>query len=308
MLRNIFVFGKNESEHKGVIMLILELLKALILGIIEGITEWLPVSSTGHLLLFNEFFPLKQDEAFTHMLVEVIQLSAIIAVVIFFFHRLNPFSGKKSAKEKKATWILWSKILVAVVPGGVAVVAMKLLDIDLIDDPLIIANALAVYGIAFIFIERYKKDKAAMIESSDDISYKTAFFIGLFQVLSLVPGTSRSGSTIIGAMLCGVSRTAAAEFTFFLAIPAMCGASGLEVLSYAKDVAVGEIPMMGGEQIAILILAMVVSFAVSMVCVKFLMGFVKRHSFEVFGWYRIALAIIILNLIAFGICETAARV
>ena len=275
-------------------MLILELLKAFVLGIIEGITEWLPVSSTGHLLLFNEFFPLNQDTSFTHMLVEVIQLAAIIAVVVYFFGRLNPFSKKKSADEKKNTWLLWVKILVAVVPGGVAVVGMKILDIDLIDDPVIVAAALLVYGIAFIVIERLKKNKAPKIEKAEDITYKTALFIGLFQVLSLVPGTSRSGSTILGAMLLGVSRTAAAEFTFFLAIPAMCGASGLEVLSYAKDVIDGEAAMMGGEQLAILAVAMVVSFVVSLVCVKFLMGFVKRHNFEVFGWYRIALGIILL--------------
>ncbi|MBR6676655.1 MAG: undecaprenyl-diphosphate phosphatase, partial [Clostridia bacterium] len=216
-------------------MLIIELLKALVLGIIEGITEWLPVSSTGHLLLFNEFFPLKQDKAFTDMLVEVIQLAAILAVVVYFFHRINPFSPKKTKDEKKGTWMLWAKILVAVIPGGVAVVGMKIFDIDLIDDPIIIAAALVVYGIAFILIERMKRGKSFAVVTADGISFRTAFLIGLFQVLSIVPGTSRSGSTILGAMLCGVSRTAAAEFTFFLAIPAMCGASGLEVLSYAKD-------------------------------------------------------------------------
>lgn len=275
-------------------MLIFELIKAVLLGIVEGITEWLPVSSTGHLLLFNEFFPLNQDTAFTHMLVEIIQLAAILAVVLFFFYRLNPFSKKKNAEEKKATWILWSKILVAVIPGGVAVVGMKLLDIDLIDDPIIIAAALLVYGIAFIIIERLKKGKAFKIESANDISYKTALGIGLFQVLSIVPGTSRSGSTILGAMLLGVSRTAAADFSFFLAIPAMVGASGLEVLSYAKDIIDGEAAMFGFEQIAILAAAMVVSFVVSLFAVKFLTDFVKRNNFEVFGWYRIALAVILL--------------
>lgn len=275
-------------------MLILELLKALLLGIVEGITEWLPVSSTGHLLLFNEFFPLNQDKAFTDMLVEVIQLAAILAVVVYFFNRINPFSPKKTKAEKKATWVLWSKILVAVIPGGVAVVGMKLLDIDLIDDPIIIAAALVIYGIAFIIIERLKKGKEFAVISTDDISYRTALYIGLFQVLSIVPGTSRSGSTILGAMLCGVSRTAAAEFTFFLAIPAMCGASGLEVLSYAKDIIDGEAVMFGAEQLCILAVAMVVSFAVSLVCIKFLMGFVKRHSFESFGWYRIILGAILL--------------
>lgn len=275
-------------------MLIIELLKALVLGIIEGITEWLPVSSTGHLLLFNEFFPLKQDKAFTDMLVEVIQLAAILAVVVYFFHRINPFSPKKTKDEKKGTWMLWAKILVAVIPGGVAVVGMKIFDIDLIDDPIIIAAALVVYGIAFILIERMKRGKSFAVVTADGISFRTAFLIGLFQVLSIVPGTSRSGSTILGAMLCGVSRTAAAEFTFFLAIPAMCGASGLEVLSYAKDIMDGEAVMFGGEQLAILAVAMIVSFAVSLVCIKFLMGFVKKHSFESFGWYRIALGIVLL--------------
>lgn len=275
-------------------MFIIELLKSVVLGIIEGITEWLPVSSTGHLLLFNEIFPLKQDVSFTHMLVEIIQLAAIVAVVVYFFGRLNPFSKKKSKEEKRNTWVLWSKILVAVIPGGLAVVLMKLLDIDLIDDPFIIAGALIVYGVAFIVIERLKKNKAPSIVTADDISYKTALYIGLFQVLSLVPGTSRSGSTILGAMLCGVSRTAAADFTFFLAIPAMCGASGIEVLSYAKDVMDGEAQLFGAEQLIILAVAMVVSFLVSLVAIKFLMGFVKRHSFEAFGWYRIALSVLLI--------------
>lgn len=275
-------------------MLIFELLKALLLGIVEGITEWLPVSSTGHLLLFNEFFPLEQDEAFTHMLVEVIQLAAILAVVVYFFYRLNPFSRKKTADERSATWVLWTKILVAVIPGGAAVVLLKLCGIDLIDDPRIVAAALVIYGIAFIIIERLKKNKLPRIQSCDDISYRTAFLIGVFQVLSIVPGTSRSGSTILGAMLLGVSRTAAADFTFFLAIPAMCGASGIEVLSYAKDILDGEAQMFGGVQLAILAVASVVAFAVSLVAIKFLTGFVKRHSFEAFGWYRIVLGIVLL--------------
>ena len=285
-------------------MLIFELIKSFLLGIVEGITEWLPVSSTGHLLLFNEFFPLQQDEGFTHMLVEIIQLAAILAVVVFFFHRLNPFSPKKSAAEKKDTWLLWSKILVAVIPGGVAVVGMKLADIDLIDDALIISAALLIYGIAFIIIERMKKGKSAKITSANDIDYKTALYIGLFQVLSIVPGTSRSGSTILGAMLVGVSRTAAADFSFFLAIPAMVGASGLEVLSYVKDIIDGEASMFGGEQLAILAVAMIVSFLVSLFAVKFLTDFVKRHNFEVFGWYRIVLAIILIALFFAGVLKS----
>ena len=277
----------------------LDILKAIFLGIIEGITEWLPVSSTGHLLLFDEFLPLGQDKAFTHMLVEVIQLAAILAVVVYFFSRLNPFSRKKTKEERRATWMLWSKILVAVIPGGAAVVLMKLCGIDLIDDPIVVATALIVYGIAFIIIEILKKNKTPAVTCADDISYKTAFFIGVFQVLSIVPGTSRSGSTILGAMLLNVSRTAAADFTFFLAIPAMCGASGLEVLSYAKDIIDGEAEMFGGEQLVILAVAMVVAFAVSLVAIKFLTGFVKKHDFKLFGWYRIALGIVVITY--FGI-------
>ncbi|MBE6587583.1 MAG: undecaprenyl-diphosphate phosphatase [Ruminococcaceae bacterium] len=275
----------------------LELLKALLLGIIEGITEWLPVSSTGHLLLFNEFFPLNDptpDGSFTMMLVEVIQLAAILAVVVYFFGRLNPFSKKKTKEERTATWILWSKILVAVIPGGLAVVIMKLLSQDIPDNPAIIALALIVYGIAFIVIERSKKNKVPKIDKAEEISYRTAFLIGVFQVLSIVPGTSRSGSTILGAMLLGVSRTAAADFTFFLAIPAMCGASGIEVLSYAKDVIENPALMFGTQELIILLFTMAVSFVVSLVCIKFLMGFVKRHSFESFGWYRIILGAILL--------------
>ncbi len=175
---------------------------------------------------------------------------------------------------------------------------LKICGIDLIDDPFVVAGALVVYGIAFILVERFKKDKPYVVNTADDISYKTAFFIGVFQVLSIVPGTSRSGSTILGAMLLGVSRTAAADFTFFLAIPAMCGASGLEVLSYTKDVLSGEVQMFGGAQLAILAVAMVVAFVVSLVAIKFLTGFVKKHSFEAFGYYRIILGIAVIAYFA----------
>lgn len=275
-------------------MLIVELIKSILLGIVEGITEWLPVSSTGHLLLLDNIFPLAQSASFRNMLVEVIQLGAILAVVVIFFSRLNPFSAKKSKEEKKATWIMWSKILVAVIPGGVCVVLLKLLGFDLPDNPYIIAAALLVYGIAFIVIERSRKNKSFKIASAEDIDYKTAFLIGVFQVLSIVPGTSRSGSTILGGMVLGVSRTAAADFSFFLAIPAMVGASGIEVLSFVKDLADGTSDVIfGAEQIAILALATVVSFIVSMIAVKFLVNFVKKHSFEAFGWYRIALAAVV---------------
>ncbi len=276
-------------------MLILELLKAFLLGIVEGITEWLPVSSTGHLLLFDRFVPLMQSESFRNMLVEVIQLGAIFAVVVLYFHRLNPFSPKKSPEEKKATWILWAKILVATIPGAVAVVVLKLLGFDLPDDPVIISAALVVYGVAFIIIERCRKDKPFSINSTEDISYGRAFAIGAFQVLSIVPGTSRSGSTILGSSLLDVSRTAAAEFSFFLAIPAMVGASGVEVLSFVKDMAEGTSDVVfGNEQILVLAVSTLVAFLVSMAAVRFLIGFVRRHSFEAFGWYRIILGAALL--------------
>jgi len=273
------------------------MLKSLLLGIVEGITEWLPVSSTGHLLLFDEFIHIDafKDPSFKNLVIQVMQLGAIMAVVALYFKRLNPFSLKKSQTETKNTWLLWSKIIVAVIPGGCAVVAMKLLGRDIPDDPVIIAAALVAYGIAFIIIERNRKDKAFRIRSADDLDYKTAFGIGLFQVLSIIPGTSRSGSTILGAMLLGVDRTAAADFSFFLAIPAMAGSSGLEVLDYVKDAVDGTAPAFGAEQIAVLAVATLVSFAVSMVAIKFLTGFVRRHSFESFAWYRIAIGIILLG-------------
>lgn len=276
-------------------MIIIELIKSFFLGIVEGITEWLPVSSTGHLLLFDAFFPLNQSESFRDLLVEVIQLGAILAVVVLFFHRLNPFSGKKSAEEKKSTWILWVKILIATIPGTVALFAVKLLGFDLPDNPVIIAAALVVYGVAFIIIERCRKNKPFTVESVDDIDFQTAFYIGAFQVLSLVPGTSRSGSIILGSSLLGVSRSASAEFAFFLAIPAMFGASGVEALSFIKDIVEGESNVVfGGEQIAVLALATAVSFIVSLAAVRFLMNYVRRHSFEAFGWYRIVLGAILL--------------
>ena len=190
---------------------------------------------------------------------------------------------------------MWAKILVAVIPGGVAVIVLKLLDFDLPDNPYIIAAALFVYGIAFIVIERCRKNKPFRIESADNLDFKTAFLIGVFQVLSIIPGTSRSGSTILGGMLLGVSRTAAADFSFFLAIPAMVGASGVEVLSFVKDLADGTSNVVfGAEQIAVLAVATAVSFLVSFIAIKFLISFVKKHSFEAFGWYRIALAIIVV--------------
>ncbi len=270
----------------------IEAIKALLLGIVEGITEWLPISSTGHLILFDRFVPINAfaDADFKNLVLQVMQLGAILAVVVLYFKRLNPLSPKKSSLEKKSTWILWSKIIVAVAPGGICVIGMKILDLDIPDNPIIISAALALYGIAFIIIERMRKSKPFSIQSADDIDYKTALLIGAFQVLSIIPGTSRSGSTILGAILLGVSRTAAADFSFFLAIPAMAGASGLEVLDYVGDHGLS----FTTEEITVLAVATVVSFAVSMVAIKFLTGFVRRHSFESFAWYRIAIGIVLL--------------
>lgn len=282
-------------SEKGNMMIIHEIIKAILLGIIEGITEWLPVSSTGHLLLFDNIMPLNQSEAFRNMLVEVIQLGAILSVVIIFFGRLNPFSTKKTSLAKKTTWNMWLKIFIAVIPGGVAVIVLKFLNFDLPDNPFLIAGTLFVYGIAFIVIERARKNKPYRVDSADSLSYKDVLLIGTFQVLSIVPGTSRSGSTILGGMLLGVSRTAAADFSFFLAIPAMLGASGIEVLSFIKDLASGtDNIVFGAEQAIILTVASLVSFAVSFISIKFLMNFVKKHSFEAFGWYRIALAVLVV--------------
>jgi undecaprenyl-diphosphatase len=285
-------------------MKLLEFLKAILIGIVEGITEWLPISSTGHMILVDEFVKLKVSEEFLSLFLVVIQLGAILAVPVFFFDKLNPWSKKKSEAEKKATWSLFGKVIVGVLP---AAVLGFLLD-DFIDGYLmnpklgisfgggilplriiIVAWALIVYGILFIVIEKQRKGKSFRVETVDDLSYKDALVIGAYQVLSLVPGTSRSGSTILGGMLHGVSRTAAAEFSFFMAIPIMLGASGLKVVKFVLD----GYTATGGE-IALLLVGIVVSFVVSLLTIRFLMDFVKRHDFKPFGIYRIALGALVL--------------
>lgn len=276
--------------------MIIELIKSFLLGIIQGITEWLPVSSTGHMIIFDSFFPLKESESFKSMFEVVIQLGSILAVLVIYFSRLNPWSKKKTKAENKYTLDLWKKILVAVVPAAVIGVLFD----DLLDrylyNYIVVSITLVVYGIAFIVIERSRKDKKFLMEKAEDIDYRTALLIGAFQILALIPGTSRSGSTIVGAMLLGVSRTAAAEFSFFLAIPVMFGASGLRGLKYVLDVASGEAAMFGISELAVLLVGTVVAFVVSMIVVKFLVSFVRRHSFESFGWYRIALGIVLIVL------------
>ena len=288
-------------------MMVLEWLKAILYGIVEGITEWLPVSSTGHLILIEDWLPFAfvSDAEFlaqfSEMFQVVIQLGAILAVVILFFGKLWPFSSQKTTAEKRATWSLWFKVVVASVPAAlVGILGDKLLeklsgrDIDgWLYNSWVVAAALIVYGVAFLLIEHRHHGTMARVESVDDISYRHAFLIGCFQVLSIVPGTSRSGSTILGAMLLGLSRTAGAEFSFFMAIPAMVGASGIKLLGFGEWVAQSgsSVPL---DAWVVLAIGFLVSFAVSLVAIRFLMDFVKKHSFAPFGIYRIALGVLVL--------------
>ena len=270
-------------------MQFLEFLKVFLLGIVEGITEWLPISSTGHMILLDEFIKLDVSEAFMEMFLVVIQLGAIAAVPLIFWDKLYPFSKKKSREERERTLNLWGKVIVGVLP---AAVLGFLLD-DLLDQYLynyiVVALALAVYGVLFIIVEKNRAEKKFRVENVYDLSYTDALKIGAFQVLSLIPGTSRSGSTILGGMLTGVSRTASAEFSFFMAIPIMLGASGLKLLKFILDGFTAN-----GTEIALLLVGIIVSFAVSLFVIKFLMDFVKRHDFLVFGIYRISLGALVL--------------
>ena len=265
-------------------MNLLTIIQTVILGIVEGITEWLPISSTGHMILVNEFMGITKGDFFdSQIYLYVIQLGAILAIATMFFNKLNPFSPSKTADEKKSTWHMWFKVVVACLPA--AVLGLLFNDaMDAISNPVVVSIMLIIYGIAFIFIEN--KNKASKITSMNDMSYKTALFIGLFQVLSLVPGTSRSGSTILGAMLLGCSRSLSAEFSFFLAIPVMFGVSFLKIIT--NDYA------MTGDEWVLLIVAMVVAYVVSLLSVKMLMNYVRKHDFKVFGWYRIVLGVIVL--------------
>ncbi len=267
----------------------LEFLKAVLFGIVEGITEWLPVSSTGHLILLDEFIKLEVSEAFYEMFQVVIQLGAILAVIVLFFHKLNPLSPKKDRRQKKDTWQLWFKVVVAVIPSA----AVGLLLDDWMDAHLynyiVVALMLILYGAAFLLVERRNEAKAARIGDVSGIDYRTAFLMGAFQCLSLIPGTSRSGATILGGIALGVSRSAAAEFSFFMAIPTMLGASALKLVKFL----LADIPAAGTE-VMVLITGCVVSFLVSLVVIKGLMEYVRKHSFSVFGVYRIVLGILVL--------------
>ena len=271
----------------------IEILKVVFLGIVEGITEWMPISSTGHMLLVDEFITLDASDSFKDMFFVIIQLGAILAVVTIFWNKMWPFQMKDKTQSvfKKDTWSMWFKTVVACIPGAV----VTLLFDDFIEAHLhtavVISIALIFYGVAFIAIENWNKTRTPKVETLNDITYKTAFFIGMFQVLSIIPGTSRSGATIIGALLLGVSRVAAAEFTFFLAVPVMFGLSALKLIKFGLSFTSAEL--------AILIIGCVVAYLVSIVVIKFLMGYIKKHDFKIFGWYRIVLGVIVLLYFAF---------
>ena len=270
-------------------MFILEILKAVLFGIVEGITEWLPVSSTGHIILLDEFIRLSASEEFKSMFDVVIQLGAILAVIVLFFHKLNPFDKGKSPANKNATWELRVKVCAAIVPSGVIGVLFD----DWMDAHLHrgipVAIALIVYGVAFILVEKRNEGREARIRKVWDIDWRTALLIGAFQCLSLVPGTSRSGSTILGAILLGVGRSAGSEFSFFMAVPTMLGASAIKLLKFLVSGAA-----FGFGEFVILVVGTVVSFIVSLVAIRALMSYVRKHSFSAFGWYRIVLGAVVL--------------
>ena len=269
--------------------MIIEILKAIFLGIIEGITEWLPVSSTGHLILVQEFIQLKQSAGFIEMFNIVIQLGAILAVITIYFQRLNPFQPGKTQKEIRLTWQLWAKVVLACVPSIIIAVPLDNWFEAHFNFMVPIAIALIVYGIAFIWIEKRNKDVEPQVTNLAKMSYKTALLIGCFQVLSIVPGTSRSGATILGAIILGTSRSVATDFTFFLGIPTMFGYSGVKAVKYFLD---GN--SLSLEQVVILLVASVTAYIVSLVVIRMLTDFVKKHDFTVFGYYRIVLGAILL--------------
>ena len=268
----------------------IEFLKAFFFGIVEGITEWLPISSTGHMILFDEFVKLDLSDDFKELFFVVIQLGAICAVPVLFFNKLNPFSKSKTPEAKSATWTLWAKVAIGVLPAAV----VGFLFDDFIDEHfynyVVVSIALVFYGIAFILIEKLRKTPNYRVESVYDMSYKDALLVGAFQMLSLIPGTSRSGSTILGGMILGISRTASAEFSFFMAIPIMLGASLLKVLKFVMAGFTATVP-----ELLLLLTGIVVSFLVSLAVIRFLMDFVKRHSFFAFGVYRIALGALVIS-------------
>ena len=269
----------------------LDILKAIIFGIVEGITEWLPISSTGHLIIMEELLKLDQGDAFFEMFQVVIQLGAILAVVVIYFHKLNPFSPKKTQKQKMMTWQIWIKVVIGCLPAAV----VGILFADWIDKTLyhwyVVALMLIVYGILFIVVENYQKGKEPQVTKFSELTIPMILIIGVFQMLAMIPGTSRSGATIVGALMIGVSRSVATEYTFFLAIPVMFGASLLKLIKFGFSFT--------AMQVAVLLVGMVVSFAVSIVAIKFLMSYIRKNDFKAFGYYRIVLGVIVF--LFFGI-------
>lgn len=272
-----------------------DILKAILQGVVQGITEWLPISSTGHLILVNEFLPFHQSEDWFDMFKVLIQLGSILAVLVLYFHKLNPFSPQKTARQRKGTWALWGKVAVASVP--VALIGLPLDDMidSVLSAPWVIATTLLLYGVLFLWMEN--RNHTPKIHSAEEMGWKTALWMGCFQALALIPGTSRSGATILGAVLLGCSRYIAAEFSFFMAIPAMFGASGLKLAKYV----VLDGKSFSAEEWLLLAIGMVVSFIVSLLVIRFLMNFIKKHDFKVFGYYRIVLAVVLFALIALGL-------
>lgn len=269
----------------------MELLKTVVLGIVEGLTEWLPISSTGHMILVDEFIKLDVSKSFMDMFLVVIQLGAILAVVVLNFEKLNPFSSWKSSWEKRATWQLWYKVIFACVPAAViGLLFNKFMEEHFMTAP-VVAATLIFYGVMFLVVETYNKRRTPRVREIERLDYKTAFIIGLFQVLSLVPGTSRSGATILGGILFGTSRYVAAEFTFFLAIPVMFGASLLKMVKFGWHYT--------GSEILILVVGMATAFVVSILSIKFLLRYIKNNDFKAFGWYRIVLGVIVVLYLYF---------
>lgn len=272
-------------------MNVIMFIQSVVLGIVQGITEWLPISSTGHLLLINQFLNLDVSEKFMNMFKVVIQFGSILAVIVLYFNKLNPFSPKKTAEQKKSTWTLWFKVIVAVIPAAVAGFLLENIIDTALSTPYVIAAALIIYGVLFIVIEN--KNKKPNVTDLNKLTYKRALAIGAFQMLALIPGTSRSGSTILGAVMLGTSRECASEFSFFLAIPVMFGASLLKMLGFGFN--------LSSAEWQILITGTLVSFLVSLAAIKFLMGYVKKHDFKAFGYYRIVLGVLVL--IYFGLIK-----
>lgn len=272
----------------------IELLKVIFLGIIEGITEWLPVSSTGHMLLVDEFLQLRMSEEFKDMFFIVIQLGAIMAVVLMFWDRIFPFQFRDKNRPiiRKDVFSIWYKVVIASIPGAIAVLLLDDFIEAHLHTPFVIAATLIIYGFAFIVLENRNERNKGKVKMQSDVSYLSALAIGMFQVLSIIPGTSRSGSTIIGALLIGVSRTTAVEFTFFLAIPAMLGLSAVKIIKFGFS--------FSGAEIGALVLGMAVAFIVSLLVIKFLMNYIKKRNFKIFGWYRIILGVIVILYFAFS--------